>query len=206
MRDISKEIFFKSFTKKEQKLLKLFSKIIEKDYQNFDSQRKIWEYDKSIGGFGGFSAPLNPTFNPFNKLGDYRNVFRSLQYARTDMFYCNRPRNIILDTSLHVECLVKLLLSKNKIFCFIYNKREFGKNIDQLYRKKLIDGDLFDKLNKIRKIMNLAKHDTDPVKNITFNGEDAIIFYFEVRKVGLILLNKLNHPSCNIDYEIDETF
>lgn len=72
--------------KEHRKLFSKFAKIIEKDYQNKETKIEIWKYDQSIGGLGGYAAPLNPTANPFNSWGDYRNVFRSLQYARSDMF------------------------------------------------------------------------------------------------------------------------
>ena len=95
------------YTKEEIMLFKKFAKIIDKEYMNKEKQREIWEFDQKIGGFGGYAAPLNPTVNPFNRLGDYRNVFRSLQYARSDMYYCNRARHIIIDAALHVETLVR---------------------------------------------------------------------------------------------------
>ena len=95
---------------------------------------------------------LNPTINPFNHLGDYRNVFRSLQYARSDMYYCNRARHIIIDASLHVETLVKIILSKHKLFKFIYNRRELGKNIEQLYKENIISYELYERLNDLKKV------------------------------------------------------
>ena len=206
MRIESNRILKNSFNEKDLNTFKKFSKIIEKDYMNIGTQRNIWEYDQKIGGYGGYAAPLNPTVNPFNHLGDYRNVFRSLQYARCDMFFCNRPRNIILDASLHIECLVKLLLSKYKIFRFIHNRRELGKNIEQLYKDEIIGKEMYHRLDNIRKIMNLAKHDTDPKEKITFDYMDAIIFYFEIRKIGLELLKILNRPSCHKTYEINEEY
>ena len=206
MRSISQTILNESFNEEDKELFKKFSIVIRNDYKDINSQRFIWEYDQKIGGYGGYAAPLNPTINPFNRLGDYRNVFRSLQYARCDMFFCNRPRNIILDASLHIECLVKLVLSKYKIFSFIHNKRELGKNIEQLYKDRIIDEEMYYRLDNIRKIMNLAKHDTDSKEKITFDYMDAIIFYFEIRKIGLELLKLLNRPSYNKIYEINEEY
>lgn len=169
-------------------------------------QREIWEYDQKLGGFGGYAAPLNPTINPFNHLGDFRNVFRSLQYARSDMYYCNRARHIIIDAALHVETLVKIILSKHKLFKFIYNRRELGKNIEQLYKENIISYELYERLNDLKKVLNYAKHDTDPNEQNTFDSEDAIVFYFEVRKIGNELLKIINHSTCNKTYEINEDF
>lgn len=187
-----------------RKVFSKFAKIIEKEYQNKESQREIWKYDQSIGGLGGYAAPLNPTANPFNSWGDYRNVFRSLQYARSDMFYCTRPRHIIIDTALHIETLVKLVVSNNKLLKFIYNHRELGKNISQLYNENIINDELYGRLDYLRKLLNYAKHDTDPNRDNTFDCEDAIIFYFECRHVGNKLLKLLNHETCNQIYEIQE--
>lgn len=204
MRAETRTILNNSFSNEEKILFKSFSNIIKNKYKDNDAQRIIWEYDQKIGGLGGYAAPLDPTINPFNHLGDYRNVFRSLQYARSDMYYCTRPRHIIQDAALHIETLVKLLVSHNKILKFIYNKRELGKNIEELYIKNIIGNELYEQLNDLKKILNYAKHDTDPKRENTFNYEDAIIFYFEVRKVGNELLKMLKHPSYNKIFEINE--
>lgn len=204
MRAETRTIVNNYYTKEEIMLFKKFAKIIDKEYMNKEKQRVIWEFDQKIGGLGGYAAPLNPTVNPFNRLGDYRNVFRSLQYARSDMYYCNRARHIIIDAALHVETLVKLTLSKNKMIKFIYNKREFGRNIEQLYNEGIINDDLYERLNYLRKLLNYAKHDTDPNRDNTFDSEDAIIFYFECRIVGNKLLELLNHDSYGKVYEIDD--
>lgn len=202
MRAETRVIVNNYYTNEEKKLFCEFAKIIEKDYQDKNKQRCIWEYDQSLGGFGGYAAPLSPVSNPFNKLGEYRNVFRSLQYARSDMFLCSRPRHIIIDTALHVETLVKIVVSNNKFVKFIYNNREFGRNITKIYNESVIDENLFERLNYLRKILNYAKHDTDPNRDNTFDCEDAIIFYFECRKVGNELLKLLNHETCDKVYEI----
>lgn len=206
MRAETRTIVNNYYTKEEIMLFKKFAKIIDKEYMNKEKQREIWEFDQKIGGFGGYAAPLNPTINPFNRLGDYRNVFRSLQYARSDMFYCTRPRHIIMDTALHVETLVKLVASNNKIMKFIYNHRELGKNISQLYKENIIDDELYERLDYIRRILNYAKHDTDPNRDNTFDCEDAIVFYFETRIIGNELLKILKHPTYSIIYDIDEDF
>ncbi len=204
MRAETKTILKESFSEKDGKIFNEFSIIIGEKYKDKEAHRKIWEYDKRIGGFGGYAAPLDPVINPFNRLGDFRNVFRSLQYARSDMFYCCRARHIIIDASLHIETLVKIILSKNKLFKYKYNKRELGKNIEQLYTEKTIDERLYKRLNNIKALLNYAKHDTDPENNNTFDYKDAIVFYFEIRKIGNQLLKIINYPTCNKYYEINE--
>lgn len=206
MRAETRTIVNNYYSKEEIMLFKKFAKIIDKEYMNKEKQRLIWEFDQKIGGFGGYAAQLNPTVNPFNRLGNYRNVFRSLQYARNDMYYCNRARHIIIDAALHVETLVKLTLSKNKLIKFIYNKRELGRNIEQLYNEGIINKDLYDRLNDLRRLLNYAKHDTDPNRDNTFDSEDAIVFYFETRIIGNELLKILKHPTSGIIYNIDDEF
>lgn len=65
---------------------------------------------------------------------------------------------------------------------------------------------MYDRLNELRELLNYAKYDTEPNKDITFDSEDAIIFYFETRKIGTELLNILNYPACNIVCDIDDYF
>ena len=104
-----KIIFNNNFTDEEQKKLIEFGNILNDDnsYKNKSMQRKIWEYDQKLCGLGGYASPLNPTMNPFNEMKEYRNVFRSLQYGRCDIFYLMRGRHIICDIGLHIETLVK---------------------------------------------------------------------------------------------------
>ena len=97
--------------------------------------------------------------------------------------------------------------ARRKFFAkWLYNKREFGRNIEQLYNEGIINNDLHDRLNYLRRLLNYAKHDTDPNRDNTFDSEDAIVFYFECRYVGNELLKILNHPTCSIIYDIDDNF
>lgn len=204
MRTETKVIINKYYSKEEQILLKKLAKIIEINPRNKEAQREVWKYDQSLGGLGAYAASPNPVANPFNSWGEYRNVFRSLQYARSDMFYHERPRHVITDSALHIEALVKLVLSNHNKLSFAYKYREFGKNVYKLYEKKLIDDKIYERLNYLKKLLNFAKHDTDANRDYTFDYEDAIIFYFECRQVGNILLKLLNHYTCNNIYQIQE--
>ena len=65
---------------------------------------------------------------------------------------------------------------------------------------------MYERLNDLKKVLNYAKHDTDPNEQNTFDSEDAIVFYFEVRKIGNELLKIINHSTCNKTYEINEDF
>jgi len=76
--------------------------------------------------------------------------------------------------------------------------------MSQLYQKNIINDELYKRLDCLRKMLNYAKHDTDPDRDNTFDYEDAIIFYFECRFVGNELLKLLNHYTCEQTYEIQE--
>lgn len=82
---------------------------------DINKHKIIWEYKQKLGGLGGYASLLNVITNPFKTYGDYRNVFRNLQYSRKGMFLHVRPRFIIIDAALSLETLVKLLLSKNSV-------------------------------------------------------------------------------------------
>lgn len=43
----------------------------------------LWEVDKDIGGIGGDYMPCDPKRNPFH--GEYSQLFRPLQYARSEI-------------------------------------------------------------------------------------------------------------------------
>ncbi len=206
MRRETATIIDKYYSKTEAKLFEKFGHIIEKNYKDVIAQTEIWKYDQLLGGLGGYATPLNITINPFNNWGNYRNVFRSLQYARSGMFLCDRPRHIIQDAGLHIETIVKLILSNRRILGFMRNRSELGKNIDKLYKNNLIEKELYDRLYYWKKLYNCAKHDTDPNKARTFDGKDAILFYFESRIIGNKLLKKLSHHTCGHIYDIDRNF
>ena len=59
-------------------------------------------------------------------------------------------------------------------------------------------------MNYLRKILNYAKHNTDPDNDNSFDYEDAIVFYIESRIVDNKLLELLNQETCNKFYKILE--
>lgn len=203
MRKETKDIIINYFSEEEEKQFKQFANIIENNREDINKHNEIWKYDQRLGGYGGYAAPINPVLNPFNRFGDYRNVYRSLQYGRSDMFYKVRPRHIIVDTAVHIETLVKLILSREKRISFWYSRRELGKNIEDLYKKRIINDELYRRLQQLKLILNLAKHDTDPDNDITFDYEDAVVFYFETRYIGKELMRILKMPEASMDYKIN---
>lgn len=179
-----------------------FANIIQSKVKNKEAHMEIWKYDQKIGGIGGYATPLNPIKNPFNKYESFRNVYRSLQYARSNMFIGTRPRYIICDTGLHIESLIKILVRKKILLGVARNNRQLGKNIEVLYKSKVINQELYNRLDNLRKILNLAKHDTSSETNLTFSYLDATVFYFEGRNVGIELLKIIEDKNCLEIYKI----
>lgn len=206
MRNETKIIFNSNFDLEEQKKLIRFCKILDNDnaYKNMSLQREIWEFDQQLRGLGGYASPLNPTMNPFNNMKEYRNVFRSLQYGRCDIFNLMRGRHIICDVGLHIETLIKIIISNCGIISFFKNRRLLGKNVTEIRDKKIISESLYIKIMEIVDVYNIAKHDTDEKNNITFSISDGIVFYFACRKVGNELLKYLGHFTCDKKYKINE--
>ena len=206
MRSDVKVIFDSNFNADEQTRIMEFGEILKsgKSYKNKIMQREIWKFDQELRGLGGYTCPLNPTMNPFNQMREYRNVFRSLQYGRCDMFHLMRGRHIICDVGLHIETLIKIMVSKHSVIPFLKNNRMLGKNVNELKDKKIISYELYIKITQLIKIYNIAKHDTDEENNITFSIIDGLIFYFACRKIGNELLKYSGHFSYGKKYRINE--
>ncbi len=202
MRIEFEEILHENFSQKEIKTIKQIIIICKKYPKNIEQHKLVWTYDQSLLGLGGYATPLNPTNNPFNKFGKERGIFRSLQYGRNDIFRGDRGRHIIVDTALHIETLVKLLVEANSNLSIIKNTKMLGKNIEYLYQKNIIKKSLYNKLIHIKEMINLSKHQYDENNDNTFSISDGIVFYFSSRKIGNQILKILGHPTYNQKYKI----
>ncbi|MDD3341412.1 MAG: hypothetical protein PHN72_04420 [Bacilli bacterium] len=204
IRKESKFLLHELFDYNEQIKIKQFKNIVTNNPNNVVAQSQIWEYDQSLLGLGGYAAPLNATMNFYNTYGDYRNVYRSLQYGRIYIFLNISGRSIITNSGLHLETISKLLIKKFSKIPVFRNTKAFGKNIQFLYSNKIIDEKLYNYLKYYINVYNFAKHDTDSENNISFDLEDGIIFYFCSRKLGNELLKILGNRwcYCNERFEI----
>lgn len=202
MRKETEIILKDNFNHQEIILLNELTDIYRSKIRNTTYHEKIWKYDQSLKGFGGYTCPLDVKINPFNNLNEYRNVFRSIQYARNNMFIGSRPRFVIIDSGLHIESLIKILVSKNSKLKFMKNTQMLGKNINFLSDKNILEYELCNRIKHLTNLYNLAKHDTDSKNNITFDYDDGIIFYFACRKIGNELLKILDHHTYNKSYDI----
>lgn len=180
-----------------------FADIIENHTRSVEKQMRIWEFDQEIGGLGGYACPLNPVINPFNAYGDFRNVFRSLQYARSDMYYGSRPRHIILSAGLHLESVVKVVKKQKIPGIKLWDRDMIGKNVNLLVKHELINCDEGHLIRALIIVYNMAKHDTDESRSSTFDYMDSISFYFGVRIIGNRLLRIIDHESCDAAYDIN---
>lgn len=204
MRKESEILLNENFDIHEIKKLAKFYDIVKNDYQDKTKHSKIWEYDQSLGGLGGYVFPLDPKMNPCNEYKEYRNVFRSLQYARCDMYNNVRGRVIINDSGLHIETLIKLINDKHSIIPFLNNRKNLGVNLTSIEKNNIISPDLARKIRNLINIYNLSKHDTDSTESNTFDTADGVIFYFACRKIGNELLKVLNHYSVGKYYNIND--
>jgi len=174
------------------------------------STNLIWEVDKEIGGIGGYSMPCDPKRNPFPG-GEYRELFRPLQYARSEIEVSNvhmSSRYVVSYSGLHLEAVVRLVLAKYK---FIGNLRYYnstlGKATNALRNLDEIPVVLIEGLFSFVKIYNKSKHEVnhDEDRERLFMPSDAIVGYLAARIMGYKLLRTIGHDSTKLIYELDNS-
>lgn len=164
---------------------------------------EIWEYDQSLGGLGGYAMPSSPVINPFNTWGAERNLFRSVQYAKSSIVYNpTYPRSVIVDVGRSLEITCKYILDQKSILSRLQNKMMLGKNLDLLRRKGVINEELYDSCKLLASLTNIAKHEIDENNDRTFEIIDGLVAYFSLRKIHNSLLDIIGHDSRQIDYAI----
>jgi len=170
----------------------------------------IWEVDKEIGGIGGYCMPCNPIINPYPG-GEYRQLFRPLQYARSEIDIANvhmSSRYIVFYSGLHLETVVRLVLAKIKILGNLkYMNTTLGRATKKLQKSGGIPDELIEGLFHFVPIYNKSKHEVnqDEDRKRLFMPSDAIIAYLSARILGFQLLKIINHDSTKYNYEIDKS-
>lgn len=169
----------------------------------------FWAYDQSIGGIGGYSMPSNPIYNPFPG-GEYRELFRPLQYARSDMehdlYYYNHHRNIVLMSGMHLEGVVRILLKTKRFFGTVkFSNATLGKATKEIQKMNVLSPKVISGLYAFVKLYNQSKHDVNHNEERVklFHLSDAIVSYLTARIIGIEILSAINHDSLNKKYEID---
>ena len=160
---------------------------------------KLWEFDQTIGGIGGYCQPINPTVCCFQGT-EVRNVYRSYQYARNkvDIGDVNIfARDMIRDCGLSLEYLLKLVLYRKSVFDRI--KIDFGIDIplgaliNRIEKKRWLETNDIEELKMMLGNYNVSKHSINiEERERTFLAEDAIIYYLASRKIGIKLLRNLD--------------
>lgn len=186
--------------------------ILDEIYTNIDtySTKLLWEVDKEIGGIGGYCMPCDPTKNPFPG-GEYRELFRPLQYARSEIDITGvqlHSKYVVLNSGLHLESVVRVALKKYKFLGNIrFMNSTLGNATKKLSNVESIPKALIDNLFAFVKIYNKSKHEINQDENRErlFMPEDAIISYLAARIIGYRLLEILDHDSIKSEYGIDES-
>lgn len=196
------------FSDKQKYNIKKILDEVNKNKHNY-STKALWEMDKEIGGIGGYCMPCDPIKNPFPG-GEYRELFRPLQYARSEIDITGihlHSKYVVSNCGLHLEAVVRLILKKYKFFG---NMRYMNSTLGNATRKiediNAIPNHLVKNLFLFVRIYNKSKHEVnqDNGRERLFMAEDAIIAYFAARIIGVKLLEVLDHDSIRHKYLIDE--
>lgn len=197
------------FSDEQKELIETILNEINTNREKY-STSLLWEMDKEIGGIGGYCMPCDPKKNPVPS-GEYRKLFRPLQYARSEIEVTNvhyHSRYVVMNSGMHLEEVCRIALSKYRI---LGNMRFFnttlGKATQYLSKEKEIPEYIIDGLFNFVKIYNKAKHDVnlDDNRERLFMPSDAIVGYLAARIIGYELLKIVDHDSTNYEYSIDIT-
>lgn len=206
----SRILYEEVLTEKQKKKLE---KLIVKA-ENFDRAeflKNFWILDQCIGGVGGYSMPSTPLLNPYPG-GEYRELFRPLQYARSDMehdlYYYNHHRNIVIMSGMHLEGVLRVVL-KTKRFLgnFKYSNATLGKATTEVEKMNILSSEVISGLRAFVKLYNHSKHDInhDESRVKLIHLSDAIVCYITARIIGVEVLRSINHESLKQKYRIDES-
>ena len=208
----SKILFNEAFNEEQQKVVgKLILEAEEGEKDIF--LKSIWEYDQYIGGIGGYSMPPNPIYNPYPG-GEYRELFRPLQYARSDMHhdlqYYSHHRNIVMMSGMHLEGVLRAVLKKTKTFGSLrYATITLGKATNEIKKMNIQPPAVINSLYAFVKLYNKSKHEVnhDEERERLFDLSDAIVCYLAARVIRVKLLVSIEHDSVFYEYKInDATF
>lgn len=144
---------------------------------------KLSSFDETIRGLGIGNIEVNNSgvYTP-----DERDIFRPIQYCKA-YFAMNdtewRTREIVHMSALHLEGIVKLIAKPQD------GSLPLGALLTKSYVKKQIPQDLHDHLDKVRVLLNLAKHHMGHAKDThLFSLQNAVFVYFICRKLAMALI------------------
>ena len=171
--------------------------------------KELWKFDQTLGGIGGYCQGCDPAkSNPFQG-AEIRNVYRSLQYVRSDFDICNIndvARYTIENCGHHLEEVIKLYLKKNRKIQWLKTLRyPLGQLLIYVTDKKIFTDKVIRQLKAFVVIYNISKHEilSNDELDRTFHADDAVICYFACRIVGKEILLELDTERAKNTYEID---
>lgn len=201
------EVLMELFYEKEREIINKIIDEINQDKEDYKTI-KLWEFDREIGGIGGYCQGCDPAkSNPFQGT-ELRGAYRSLQYVRSHIDLCNIhdiARYAIHDCGLHLEEVLKLYAKKvSAILGFKYRNYPLGKLTYTIGKKKVLDYEIINSLNKFVSVYNISKHEIQSSDKIdrTFHAADAIICYFACRKIGLKIILLIEDKKAPEVYEL----
>ncbi|WML51693.1 hypothetical protein RCG17_19980 [Neobacillus sp. PS3-12] len=204
----TKNLFDSIFSHKQKQQVVDILKEINENINEYKTDF-LWGFDKEIGGIGGYCLPCDPKLNPY-PAGEYRKLFRPLQYARSEIEIINvhfHSRYTVIYSGMHLEEVVRIVLKRKKILGIRYFNSTLGKAAHILSKEQSIPRFLIDGLFYFVKNYNLSKHEVnmDEERERLFIADDAIICYLAARIIGHELLKLIEHDSTKYIYSIDTT-
>lgn len=195
----------KIFSKEQMDKINLIIQEMEAEGWEYSS-RRLWEFDKIIGGIGGYCQHPNAAKANYFQGTEFRNAYRCLQYIRGDIDISNvnvTARYIVENCGHYLEEIIKLYIKKTKKHFFV-KKEPLGKLLQHIRRKRILEEDVIDKLSLFVDLYNISKHEilSDETLDRTFHMDDAIICYFACRIVGKELLLRIDKERMQEEYEI----
>jgi len=104
---------YNNFSSNEKENINIFFKLIKNNEYN-EFLDLLWKLDAEIGEIGGYSFSANPVGQAPIAKGLGRELFRPLQYARSEFEMHSYPtgRYIVDNLGLHLEIVMKYILRK----------------------------------------------------------------------------------------------
>lgn len=202
----TQELLSELFSREESRLLESLSELLLVSHGEYMELKPIWQYDKSLGGLGGYAMPTHLTDNPFNKFGRDRNIFRSIQYAKSSLVLNPLyPRGAIVDVGRSLEFTLKYIADVKTLIAKVNNRKMAGWNLDLLHKKLVVDDELYNCCRALINLTNIAKHEIrEDDLPTTFTALDSLVAYFSMRKIQNILYEIIDHPYRHQVFNIYE--
>lgn len=199
---------YKIFNEEQKNKINLIIQEIESQGSNYKTN-KLWEFDQTLGGIGGYCQGCDPAKANHFQGTEFRNIYRSLQYIRSDFDLCNIndvARYTIENCGHHLEEIIKLYLKKNKKLRWLKtNRYPLGKLLKYVTENNIFTDEVIRKLRLFVGIYNISKHEilSNDELDRTFHVDDAIVCYFASRIVGKEILLEIDPERVRETYEID---